>query len=161
MVDDHKPSIEHQKRLNPSLQEVVKRKILKLLKAGNNYLISDSVWVSRVHIIPKKRGMTVIKNENNELIPTRTIKGWCVCTNYRKLNKVTHKDHFPPPFINQMLERLAKNSYFCYLDGYLGFFQIPIRHNDQEKTTFTCPYGTYAYRRMPFGLCNAPTTFQR
>ena len=72
----------------------------------------------------------------------------------------TRKDHFPLPFIDQMLERLARHSYFCYLDGYSGFFQIPIHPEDQEKTTFTCPYGTFAYRRMPFGLCNAPATFQ-
>jgi len=161
MEDDHRPTIEHQRRFNPNMQEVVKKETLKLLKAGIIYPISDSKWVSSVHVVPKKGGMTVVKNENNELIPTRTVTGWRMCIDYRKLNKATRKDHFPFPFINQMLERLAKNSYFCYLDGYSGFFQIPIHPNDQEKTTFTCPYGTYAYRRMPFGLCNAPATFQR
>jgi len=83
-----------------------------------------------------------------------------MCIDYQKLNKVTRKDHFCLPFIDQMLEQLAKNSYFCYLDGYSGFFQIPIHPNDQEKTTFICPYSMYSYRRMPFGLCNAPATFQ-
>ncbi|GJY27822.1 reverse transcriptase domain-containing protein [Tanacetum coccineum] len=63
--------------------------------------------------------------------------------------------------MDQMLERLAGNEYYCFLDGFSGYFQIPIDPNDQEKTTFTCPYGTFAYRRMPFGLCNAPGTFQR
>ncbi|GJX63311.1 reverse transcriptase domain-containing protein [Tanacetum coccineum] len=60
-----------------------------------------------------------------------------------------------------MLQRLAGNKYFCFLDGFSGYFQIPIDPIDQEKTTFTCPFGTYAYRRMPFDLCNAPATFQR
>jgi hypothetical protein len=71
------------------------------------------------------------------------------------------KDHFPLPFIDEMLERLANHAYFCFLDGYSGFMQIPIHPNDQHKTTFTCPYGMFGYRRMPFGLCNAPATFQR
>jgi Reverse transcriptase (RNA-dependent DNA polymerase) len=84
-----------------------------------------------------------------------------MCIDYRRLNKATRKNHFPLPFIDQLLERLAKHSYFCYLDGYFGFFQIPIHPQDQEKITFTCPYGTFAYHRMPFGLCNAPGTFQR
>nr|GFA45949.1 reverse transcriptase domain-containing protein [Tanacetum cinerariifolium] len=79
----------------------------------------------------------------------------------RKLNESTHKDHFPLLFMDQMLERLAGNEYYCFLDGFSGYFQIPIDPRDQEKTTFTCPYGTFAYRRMPFGLCNAPGTFQR
>jgi hypothetical protein len=80
---------------------------------------------------------------------------------FRKLNKATRKDHYPLPFIDQMLERLSKHSHLCYLDGYSGFSQIPMHKVDQEKTTFTCPFRTFAYRRMPFGLCNAPATFQR
>ncbi|GJZ60154.1 reverse transcriptase domain-containing protein, partial [Tanacetum coccineum] len=77
------------------------------------------------------------------------------------LNEAARKDHFPLPFIDQMLERLAGNEYYCFLDGFLGYFQIPFDPKDQEKTTFTCPYGTFAYHRMPFGLCNASGTFQR
>ncbi|GJW10773.1 reverse transcriptase domain-containing protein [Tanacetum coccineum] len=105
--------------------------------------------------------MTVVTNDENELVPTRLVTRWRVCIDYRKLNEATRKDHFPLPFMDQMLERLAGNEYYCFLDGFSGYFQIPIDPNDQEKTTFTCPYGTFAYRRMPFGLCNAPGTFQR
>nr|GEY60479.1 reverse transcriptase domain-containing protein [Tanacetum cinerariifolium] len=105
--------------------------------------------------------MTVIKNDENELVPTRLVTGWRVCIDYMKLNEATHKDHFALPFMDQMLERFAGNEYYCFLDGFSGHFQIPIDPKDQEKTTFTCPYGTFAYKRMPFGLCNAPGTFQR
>ncbi|GKA74458.1 reverse transcriptase domain-containing protein [Tanacetum coccineum] len=105
--------------------------------------------------------MTVVANEENELIPTRLVTRWRVCIDYRKLNEATRKDHFPLPFMDQMLERLAGNEFYCFLDGFSGYFQIPIDPQDQEKMTFTCPYGTFAYRRMPFGLCNAPGTFQR
>ena len=143
------------------MKEVVKKEILKLLDAGVIYPISDSTWVSPVHCVPKKGGMTVVKNEKDELIPTRTITGHRVCIDYRKLNAASRKDHFPLPFTNQMLEGLANHLYNCFLDGYSGFFQIPIHPNDQEKTTFTCPYGTFAYKRMSFGLCNAPGTIQR
>ncbi|GJV18669.1 reverse transcriptase domain-containing protein [Tanacetum coccineum] len=143
------------------MQEVVKKEIMKLLDTGIIYPIADSPWVSPIHCVPKKGGITVVTNENDELVPTRTVMGWRVCIDYRKLNEATAKDHFPLPFMDQMLERLAGNKYFCFLDGFSGYFQIPIDPMDQEKTTFTCPFGTYAYRRMPFGLCNAPATFQR
>ncbi|GKB69268.1 reverse transcriptase domain-containing protein [Tanacetum coccineum] len=103
----------------------------------------------------------MVTNKENELIHARLVTGWRVCIDYRKLNDATHKDHFPLPFMDQMLERLAGNDYYCFLDGFSGYFQIPIDPQDQEKTTFTCPYGTFAYRRMPFGLCNAPGTFQK
>ncbi|CAA7035438.1 unnamed protein product [Microthlaspi erraticum] len=119
--------------LNPNLKEVVKKEILKLLDAGIIYPISDSTWISPVHCVPKKGGITVIKNDKEELIPTRTIVGHRMCIDYRKLNSASRKDHFPLPFIDQMLERLANHPFYCFLDGYSGFFQIPIHPNDQEK----------------------------
>ncbi|GJU50061.1 reverse transcriptase domain-containing protein [Tanacetum coccineum] len=161
MEDDSKPAIQHQRQVNPKIHEVIKKEVNKLLDVGLIYPISDSPWVSLIHYVPKKGGITVIENEDNELIPTRLVTRWRVCIDYRKLNDATRKDHFPLPFMDQMLERLAGNEYYCFLDGFSGYFQIPIDPQDQEKTTFTCPYGTFAYRRMPFGLCNAPGTFQR
>ncbi|GKA74374.1 reverse transcriptase domain-containing protein, partial [Tanacetum coccineum] len=119
-------------------------------------IISKSPWVSPVRCVPKKGGITVVANEENELILTRLVTGWRVCIDYRKLNEATRKDHFPFPFMDQMLERLARNEFYCFQDGFSGYFQIPIDPHDQEKTTFPCLYGTFAYRRMPFGLCNAP-----
>ncbi|KAK1618157.1 hypothetical protein QYE76_023674 [Lolium multiflorum] len=161
MEEDAKPVVEHQRRLIPKMKEVVRNEVLKLLEAGIIYPIADSRWVSPVHCVPKKGGMTVVPNDNDELIPQRIVVGYRMCIDFRKVNKVTKKDHYPLPFIDQMLERLSKNTHFCFLDGYSGFSQIAVKAKDQEKTTFTCPYGTYAYRRMPFGLCNAPATFQR
>ncbi|CAN6557259.1 unnamed protein product [Malus baccata var. baccata] len=121
----------------------------------------DSRWVSPVQCVPKKSGVTVVTNAENEFVPTRIQTGWRVCIDYRKLNATTRKDHFPLPFIDQMLERLAGYAFYCFLDGYSGYNQIVITPEDQEKTTFTCPFSTFAYRRMPFGLCNALATFQR
>ncbi|GJW37013.1 reverse transcriptase domain-containing protein [Tanacetum coccineum] len=161
MEEDYEPTVQHQRRVNPKIHDVIKKEVEKLLDAGLIYPISDSPWVSPVHCVPKKGGMTVIKNDENDLIPTRLVTGWRVCIDYRKLNEATRKDHFPLPFMDQMLERLAGNQFYCFLDGFSGYFQIPIDLKDQEKTTFTCPYETFAYRRMPFGLCNAPGTFQR
>ncbi|GJS03514.1 DNA-directed DNA polymerase [Tanacetum coccineum] len=161
MEDDYKPTVQSQRRVNPKIHEVIKKEVLKLLDAGMIYPISDSPWVSPVHCVPKKGGITVVANEENELILTRLVIGWRVCIDYRKLNEATRKDHFPLPFMDQMIERLVGNEFYYFLDGFLGYFQIPIDPQDQEKTTFTCPYGTFTYRRMPFNLCNAPGTFQR
>nr|GEV47383.1 retrovirus-related Pol polyprotein from transposon 17.6 [Tanacetum cinerariifolium] len=161
MGDDLKPAVQHQRRVNPKIHDVIKNEVLKLLDVGLIYPISNTPWVSLVHCVPKKGSFTVVENEENELIPTRLVTGWRVCIDYRKLNEATRKDHFPLTFMDQMLERLARNEYYCFLDGFSSYFQIPIDLNDQEKTTFTCPYETFAYRRMPFGLCNVPGTFQR
>jgi hypothetical protein len=143
------------------MREVVKKEILKWLDAGIIYPIADSKWVSPIHVVPKKAGFTVELNDQGEQVVTRPSTGWRVCIDYRKLNTATQKDHFPLPFIDQILEKLAGNKYYCFLDGYSGYNQVAVFPDDQEKTTFTSPYGTFAFRRMPFGLCNAPATFQR
>nr|GFA83013.1 DNA-directed DNA polymerase [Tanacetum cinerariifolium] len=127
LEEDYSPKVQSQRRVNPKIHDVIKKEVEKLLDAGLIYPISDSPWVSPIHCVPKKGGTTVIKNDENELVPTR--------------------------LVTQMLERLAGNEYYCFLDGFLGYFQISIDPKDQEKTTFTCPYGTFAYKRMPFGLC--------
>ncbi|CAL8988261.1 unnamed protein product [Prunus brigantina] len=129
-----KPTREPQRRLNPNMKEVVRAEVLKLLDVGVIYPISDSKWVGAIHVVPKRRGVTVVKNEHKELVETRPATSW---------------------------RRLAGHTYYCFLDGYSGYNQIVIAPEDQEKTTFTCSFGTFAYRRMPFGLCNAPATFQR
>ncbi|GJU64235.1 reverse transcriptase domain-containing protein [Tanacetum coccineum] len=135
LLDDKKPVVQKQRRLNPNMQEVVKKEIIKLLDTGIIYPIAHSPWVSPIHCVPKKGDITVVTNENDELVPTRIVT-------------------------DQMLERLAENKYFCFLDGFSGYFQIPIDPMDQEKTTFTCPFGTRLYANA-FGLCNAPAIFQR
>nr|GEW15036.1 reverse transcriptase domain-containing protein [Tanacetum cinerariifolium] len=133
LEEDFTPTVQHQRRVNPKIHDVIKQ---------------------------EKGGFTVVENEENELIPTRLVTRWRVYIDYRKLNEAIRKDHFPLPFMDQLLERLAGNQYYCFLNGFSGYFQISIDPKDQEKTTFTCPYGTFAYRRMPFGLCNAPGMFQ-
>nr|GEZ86351.1 reverse transcriptase domain-containing protein [Tanacetum cinerariifolium] len=157
MEEDYKPAVQHQRRVNPKIHDVIKKELEKLFDAGLIYPISDSLWVSPIHCVPKKGGFTMVENKENELIPTRLVTGWRVCIDYRKLNEATQKDHFP----SHSWIRCSREEYYCFLDGFSGYFQIPINPRDQEKTTFTCPYGTFAYRRMPFGLCNAPGTFQR
>ena len=142
LEENARTSIEHQRRLNPVIKEVVrkevvKKEVLKWLNAGFIYAISDSLWVSPVHVVPKKGGFTVIRNEKNELIPTRTVTRWRVCIDYRKLNTATIKDHYPLPFIYQMLDRLARHSHYFFLDEYFGYNQIGIASEDQEELTFT------------------------
>ena len=159
LEDGHKPSVEAHRRLNPTMKEVVRKEVLKWLDVRVIYPIFDSAWVSPVQVVPKKGGTIVIKIENNILLLSRTVTGWRICIDYRKLNKATRKDHFPLPFLDQMLDRLARHEYYCFLDRYSGYNQIAIAPEDQEKTTFTCSYGTFAFRRMPFGLCNALGTF--
>jgi hypothetical protein len=117
---DATPSREPQRRLNNNMRDLVKKDVLKL-HAGIIYPVPNSEWVSPAQVVPRKRGMTVVRNDKNELIPQRTITGWHMCIDYRKLNKATKNDHFPLPFIDEMLERLAKHSFFCFLDGYSGY----------------------------------------
>nr|GFB09478.1 reverse transcriptase domain-containing protein [Tanacetum cinerariifolium] len=109
MEEDFEPTVQHQRRINPKIHDVIKQEVIKLLDAGLIYPISDSPWVSPVHCVPKKGGFTVIENEDNELILTRLVTGWRVCIDYRKLNEATRKNHFPLSFMDQMLERLAGN----------------------------------------------------
>nr|GEV63107.1 DNA-directed DNA polymerase [Tanacetum cinerariifolium] len=150
MEEEFEPAFQHQRRVNPKIHDVIKQEVIKLLKSRLVYPIYDSPWVSPVHCVPKKGRFTVVENKENELILTRTVTGWHVCIDYHKLNEATRKDHFPLLFMDQMLERLAGNQRYCFLDGFSGYFQILINLKDQEKTTFNCPYGTFAYRREFF-----------
>ena len=111
LEDGHKPSVKSQRRLNPTMKEVVCKEVLKWLDAGVIYPISDSAWVSLVQVVPKKRGTIVIKKKNDILLPSRTVTGWRIFIFYRKLNKATRKDHFPLPFLDQMLDRLVGHEY--------------------------------------------------
>jgi len=140
---DVRPVHQPQRRLNPHLKDVVKAELQKLLDVNLIYPISDSKWVSPLVVVPRKNGK------------------WRICVDYRELNKATQKDHFPLPFIDQVLDTLVGNKLFSFLDGFSGYNQIQIAPEDQDKTTFTCPWGTFSYRVLPFGLCNALATFQR
>ncbi|GKB00032.1 hypothetical protein Tco_0828025 [Tanacetum coccineum] len=127
LEDDYEPSVQHQRRVNPKIYDVIKKEVEKLLDAGLIYPIDRSMGECQSIVSPyKKVGLTVVTNEENELVPTRLVTGWRVCIDYRKLNEATCKDHFPLPFMDQMLERLAGNEFYCFLDGFSGYFQIPI-----------------------------------
>jgi hypothetical protein len=133
-----------QRRMNPTLKHIVKEEIQKLFNVRYIHPISDSKWVSPLVVVPKK-----------------VIGKWRICVDFWELNKATLKDYFPLPFINQVLDTLSGKKYFSFLDGYSGYNQTLIAPKDQDTTNFTCPWGTYAYRVLTFGLCNYPTTFKR
>ena len=117
MEEDAKPVRQPQRRLNPHMQEVVRGEVLKLLQAGIIYPISDSLWVSPTQVVPKKSGITVIQNEKGEEVSTHLTLGWRVCIGYRRLNSAIRNDHFPLPFIDQVLERVSGHPFYCFLDG--------------------------------------------
>ncbi|RDX82611.1 hypothetical protein CR513_36583, partial [Mucuna pruriens] len=155
MEEEAHPIGKQKRRLNLTILDVVKKEVMKLLAIGIIYPILDNQWVSLVQVVSKKSGMIVMKNQHDEL------NSWRVYIDYHKLNQATCKDHFPFPFIGQVLEKLVVKSHYCFLDGFSGYMQIHIAPEDQHKTTFTCPFGTFVYTCMPFGLCNAPSTFQQ
>nr|XP_016468571.1 PREDICTED: uncharacterized protein LOC107791089 [Nicotiana tabacum] len=156
LEDGHRLSVEQQRRLNPIMKEVVKKEVIKLLDAGIIFPISDSNWVSPVQCVPKKGGMTVIANKKNDLIPTRTVMGWRVCIDYRRLNKATCKDHFPLPFIDQILDRLVGHEYYCFLDEFeqgIG----PLQRNKSGIELGKMPF--YGAGRHRVGLLEKDVTF--
>ena len=114
MEPDAKQVVGHQRRLNLKMKEVVRNEILKLLEAGIIYPIADSQWVSPVHCVPRKGGISVVPNDKNELIPQRIVTGYRMVIDFCKLNKATKKDHYPLPFIDQMLERLSIHTHFAF-----------------------------------------------
>nr|GFA02787.1 reverse transcriptase domain-containing protein [Tanacetum cinerariifolium] len=125
MEEDFEPAVQHQRRVNPKIHDVIKQEVIKLLDAGLIYPISDSPWVSPVHCVPRKGGFTFVENEENELILTRLVTGWRVYIDYRKLNEATRKEHFPLSFMN-----IASIFLYCFLKGFSGYFQIPINPKD-------------------------------
>ncbi|GJZ37473.1 reverse transcriptase domain-containing protein [Tanacetum coccineum] len=152
MEDDYKPMVQSQRRVNPKIHEVIKKEVLKLLDVGMIYLISNSPWVSPVHCVPKKGGITVVANEENGLILTRLVTGWRVCIDYKKLNEATRKDHFPLSFMDQMLERLAGNEFYCFLDGFR-----PITHLLEKETPFVFSKDCIdAFETLKMKLTEAP-----
>nr|GEV67579.1 DNA-directed DNA polymerase [Tanacetum cinerariifolium] len=129
MEDDYKPTVQSQRRVNPKIHEVIKKEVIKLLDAGMIYPIYDSPWVSPIHYVHTKGGITVVENENNKLIPTRLVTGWRVCIDYQKLNDATRKDHFPLPFMDQIMP-----FGLCNASGTFQRCMMAIFHDMIEKT---------------------------
>jgi hypothetical protein len=160
LEDNAKPSREAQRRLNPNMKDVVMKEVVKLLDAGIIYLISDSKWVSPIQVVPKKSGITVVENSVGDLIPQRTTTGWCVCIDYRKLNSTTRKDHFPLPFIDQILERLAGQSYYYFLDGYSGYNQVAVDPRIKKRRLSPVPLVPLLIDACPLGYVMHPRLFK-
>nr|GEX33530.1 DNA-directed DNA polymerase [Tanacetum cinerariifolium] len=133
MEEDFEPVVQSQRRVNPKIQDVIKQEVLKLFDAGLIYINSNSPWVSPVHCVPKKGGFIVVENEENELILTCLVTGWRVCINYCKLKKATRKDHFPLLFHVSNAREISGNQYYCFLNGFSGYFQIPIDPKIRRK----------------------------
>ncbi|XP_022155973.1 uncharacterized protein LOC111022957 [Momordica charantia] len=156
--EDCMNSVEPQRRLNPAIEEVMKKEIIKWLDGGIIYPISDGEWVSLVQYVPKKGGMTVIENAKNEFIPTRTVTGWRICMDYRKLNKATKKDdflkkdHFPLPFIDQMFDRLVGHEYYCFLDEYSASAATVRRDQPSPQLRKMSFHGSRGHRVGALGL---------
>ncbi|RDX67166.1 Retrovirus-related Pol polyprotein, partial [Mucuna pruriens] len=112
MEEDIKPIRQQQRRLNPTILDMVKKGVMKLLDAGIIYPILDSQWVSLMQVVPKKSRMIVMKNQQDELVPMWIQNSWRICIDYRRLNQATRKDHFPLPFIDQVLENLTGKSHY-------------------------------------------------
>ena len=138
-----KPVRQRLRAVNPRKAPAIKAEIEKLLKAGFIYPVPLTEWVSNPVPVDKKQGAIRI------------------CTDFRDLNRACPKDNFPTPFIDQILDECAGSEVFSFMDGFSGYNQIQIKPEDQHKTAFICPWGTFAYRKMPFGLKNAGATFQR
>ncbi|XP_062113024.1 uncharacterized protein LOC133824167 [Humulus lupulus] len=153
MEDPYKPSIEHQRRLIPTMKEVVRAEVLKLLNVGIIYAISDSSWMSPIQAVPKKEGMTAVTNEKNELIPTRTVMGRRVCIDYRKLNKATWKDHFPLPFIDQMMPFGLCNALATFQSSMMTIF-VDLMENIMEvfMDDFSIFGSSFDYCLCNFGI---------
>ncbi|GJT04762.1 hypothetical protein Tco_0839224 [Tanacetum coccineum] len=148
MEEDYTPAVQHQRRVNPKIHDVIKKEVEKLLNAGLIYPISDSPWVSPVHCVPKKGGFTVVENEQNELIPTRLVTGWRVCIDYRKLNEATRKDHFPLPFMDQMLAEACGHIPRCMM----AIFNTDQKTMEVFMDDFSSRYLKFSlYMPNPFG----------
>ena len=130
LEEDSRLFREPQRQLNPKVWDAVKDEILKWLNAGIIYPISNSPWVSPVHVVPKKAGITVMTNDKGEELQMRLSTKWRVCIDYRKLNATTKKDHFPLPFIDQILDKLSSQGFYCFLDGFSGYNQLVIHLDD-------------------------------
>ena len=143
LIHGSKPVKQRQRPMNPRLELLVRKELEKLIRAGFIQPVELTTWVSPMVIVRKKNGKLR------------------VCIDYRALNKVTIKDHFSLPFINNILEEVACHAMYSFADGYSGYNQIHVVQGDWYKTAFTTPWGTFIYIVMPFGLCNAPATFQR